>query len=400
MNFYIDLSSACDIHRVDNPAVVSDAIQRIAPDALCFDYDYPDLLGLKVLRETKLNHPSLPILMLIEQGSEALAIWAFRTGVRDYVTKPVNSQTLYSQIQLLIQIPIAQGGAASRENYLPPPLIPPEARVGHSTEVQKNTLPAISYINNHFQEKVTLEKVARHCGMGPFQFSRAFKREHGLTFQEFLLRYRIDQARALLKNPRVSILDSVFAVGFNDASYFARLFKRYVGVSPSRYRFDIFNQVPDKGEREAAGIDAQPRLLIVDDEAAQMTALCNTLEDQGYVTTGFTSAKEALAALRHQEFDLVLTDLVMPEMDGIALLRAAQEMDANIVGIVMTGHGSIDTAVEAMKGGALDYILKPFKLSVIVPVLARALTVRRLRMENADESDGDERATRPTKRAL
>jgi two-component system, sensor histidine kinase and response regulator len=138
----------------------------------------------------------------------------------------------------------------------------------------------------------------------------------------------------------------------------------------------------------------------VDDEAAQMTALCNTLEDQGYVTTGFTSAKEALAALRHQEFDLVLTDLVMPEMDGIVLLRAAQEMDANIVGIVMTGHGSIETAVEAMKGGALDYIVKPFKLSVIAPVLARALAVRRLRMENADESDGDERATRPTKRAL
>jgi len=129
---------------------------------------------------------------------------------------------------------------------------------------------------------------------------------------------------------------------------------------------------------------AQPRLLIVDDEAAQMTALCNTLEDQGYVTTGFTSAKEALAVLRGQEFDLVLTDLMMPEMDGIALLRAAQDMDANIVGIVMTGHGSIDTAVEAMKGGALDYIQKPFKLSVIAPVLARALGVRRLRMENAE----------------
>ena len=129
---------------------------------------------------------------------------------------------------------------------------------------------------------------------------------------------------------------------------------------------------------------ARPRLLIVDDEAAQMTALCNTLEDQGYVTTGFTSAKEALAVLRGQEFDLVLTDLMMPEMDGIALLRAAQEMDANLVGIVMTGHGSIDTAVEAMKGGALDYIRKPFKLSVIVPVVARALGVRRLRMENAE----------------
>jgi two-component system, sensor histidine kinase and response regulator len=129
---------------------------------------------------------------------------------------------------------------------------------------------------------------------------------------------------------------------------------------------------------------ARPRLLIVDDEAAQMTALCDTLENQGYVTTGFTSAKEALAVLRGQEFDLVLTDLMMPEMDGITLLRAAQEMDANLVGIVMTGHGSIDTAVEAMKGGALDYILKPFKLSDIVPVLARTLTVRRLRVENAE----------------
>ncbi len=129
---------------------------------------------------------------------------------------------------------------------------------------------------------------------------------------------------------------------------------------------------------------ARPRLLIVDDEAAQMTALCDTLEDQGYVTTGFTSAKKALTVLRDQEFDLVLTDLMMPEMDGITLLRAAQEIDANLVGIVMTGHGSIDTAVEAMKGGALDYIQKPFKLSVIVPVLARALAVRRLRMENAE----------------
>jgi len=124
------------------------------------------------------------------------------------------------------------------------------------------------------------------------------------------------------------------------------------------------------------------KLLIVDDEAAQMTALCNTLGQQGYSPTGFTSANQALEALRQQEFDLVLTDLMMPEMDGIALLRAVLEIDATLVGIVMTGHGTIDTAVEAMKTGALDYILKPFSLSAILPVLARAVAVRRLRMEN------------------
>jgi hypothetical protein len=124
------------------------------------------------------------------------------------------------------------------------------------------------------------------------------------------------------------------------------------------------------------------KLLIVDDETAQMTALCKTLELEGYETVGFSSANEALGALRTRSFDLVLTDMMMPEMDGITLLRNALEIDMNLVGIVMTGHGTIGTAVEALKAGALDYILKPFKLSAVLPVLARALSVRQLRMEN------------------
>jgi PAS domain S-box-containing protein len=124
------------------------------------------------------------------------------------------------------------------------------------------------------------------------------------------------------------------------------------------------------------------KLLIVDDETAQMTALCKTLQMEGYETVGFSSATEALGALRTRSFDLVLTDMMMPEMDGITLLRTAFEIDSNLVGIMMTGHGTIGTAVEALKAGALDYILKPFKLSAVLPVLSRALSVRQLRMEN------------------
>src|SRR3979490_2285069 len=124
------------------------------------------------------------------------------------------------------------------------------------------------------------------------------------------------------------------------------------------------------------------KLLIVDDEAALMTAVCKTLELEGYVTTGFTSAREALKLLGEREFDILLTDLMMPEMDGIALLRAAQEIDRDLVGIVMTGHGTIDTAVKALQSGALDYVLKPFRLDNLVPVLSRALSVRRLQAEN------------------
>ncbi len=127
---------------------------------------------------------------------------------------------------------------------------------------------------------------------------------------------------------------------------------------------------------------ALAELLIVDDETAQMKALCETLECAGYSVTGFTSANEALATLRHRSFDLVLTDLMMPEMNGIAMLRAAFEIDPNMVGIVMTGHATVDTAIEAMKTGVLDYILKPFRLSAILPMLARACAMQRLRSEN------------------
>src|SRR5271170_2828164 len=125
------------------------------------------------------------------------------------------------------------------------------------------------------------------------------------------------------------------------------------------------------------------KILIVDDETAQMNALCHTLRDHGYDPTGFSSAHAALAAMDTTKFELLLSDLMMPEMDGITLLQSALQKDPDLVGIIMTGEGTIATAVTAMKSGALDYILKPFRLSAILPVLDRALAVRRLRLENA-----------------
>jgi two-component system sensor histidine kinase/response regulator len=135
--------------------------------------------------------------------------------------------------------------------------------------------------------------------------------------------------------------------------------------------------------------EERARLLIVDDEAAHLRALCETLEVEGYVTQGFASAKQALAALRPGEHDLLLTDLMMPEMNGIELANAAHEIDPDLASIVMTGYGTIDTAVKAMQGGALDYILKPFKLNVVTPIIAKALAIQRLRRENAQLQESE-----------
>ena len=123
-------------------------------------------------------------------------------------------------------------------------------------------------------------------------------------------------------------------------------------------------------------------LLIVDDEVELMRALRETLGEQGFETAGFTSPAEALDAFKSGDFDILLSDLMMPGMDGVELLRRAKAIDPNLVAIIMTGQGSIQTAVEAMKAGAFDYILKPFKLQHMMPVLNRGLEVRRLRLEN------------------
>ena len=123
-------------------------------------------------------------------------------------------------------------------------------------------------------------------------------------------------------------------------------------------------------------------LLILDDEAELMRALCDSLSDQGFACQGFGQPAEALGALRAGTFDLLLSDLMMPEMDGIQVLKQALEVDPNLVGVIMTGQGTIPTAVEAMKAGAFDYVLKPFRLQAMLPILDRAMGVRRLKLEN------------------
>jgi signal transduction histidine kinase len=126
------------------------------------------------------------------------------------------------------------------------------------------------------------------------------------------------------------------------------------------------------------------RVLIVDDEIELMAALSELLLDQGYDVVGCTSGEEALGVLRQREIDVLVTDLMMPGLDGIYLLRQAQALQPYLLGIVATGQGSIESAVDAMKVGAFDYVLKPFKLGTLLPILTRAVEVGRLKRDNLE----------------
>jgi len=123
-------------------------------------------------------------------------------------------------------------------------------------------------------------------------------------------------------------------------------------------------------------------VLVVDDDRAMCELLVSLLEEQGYAAISASDAESALEQLRERDFDAVLSDIRMPGRTGIELLGSARELRRDLPIILMTAFGSIDSAVEAMRAGAFDYVTKPFKRDEILVVLERAFERRALEEEN------------------
>ncbi len=125
------------------------------------------------------------------------------------------------------------------------------------------------------------------------------------------------------------------------------------------------------------------RILVVDDERVIREILTDFLEMEGYAVVSASDGQEALNRLQAgEQIDLVVTDLKMPNLGGIELIDAISKMKTQPVILVMTGFGTVETAVGAMKRGAYDYILKPFKVEDVVHIVRRGLEKKRLEQEN------------------
>src|SRR5215472_2745713 len=124
-------------------------------------------------------------------------------------------------------------------------------------------------------------------------------------------------------------------------------------------------------------------LLLVEDEAALREAVAEQLTDRGYVVKQADSGESAVAQLADFAFDIIITDLRLPGVDGSAVVEAAVERYPHIVAIVVTGFGTVKDAVEAIKRGAWDFVSKPFQIDELLHVLDSALEQKRLKSENA-----------------
>jgi len=126
----------------------------------------------------------------------------------------------------------------------------------------------------------------------------------------------------------------------------------------------------------------KPHILLIDDEAIALSNLSHVLEREGYAVTACRDGESGLAAMQSTRFDLVLTDLRMPGIDGMDVLRHIRESTPDVPVIMITGHATLDSAVEAMKAGAHHYIAKPFRLDEAREVVRSALELGRIKREN------------------
>jgi DNA-binding NtrC family response regulator len=129
--------------------------------------------------------------------------------------------------------------------------------------------------------------------------------------------------------------------------------------------------------------DTTKHLLLVEDEAALRQAIADQLTERGYHVEQAESGEAALARLAEFAFDVIVTDLRLPGVDGAAVVEAAVERYPDIVAIVVTGFGTVKDAVEAIKRGAWDFVSKPFQIDELLHALNSALEQRRLKSENA-----------------
>lgn len=221
-----------DIYPIANPPHHNGPLRA---DLVLIDCGFDDDRGLCLLREVKQSNPEIPVMFVTNAGSEETAVAALRSGVRDYVKKPVDLLEFRNIVVNFLDIK-RSGFWGKRRRYLADRAI---AALRQDTPVigdlSANLLRSIRYIKENFAQPISLDQIAQEGGLSKCHFCREFKKETGMTPMQFLSRMRIKRSKQLLrKNLPVSTI--AMKVGFHDLSSFNRHFRSFVGLSPTEFR--------------------------------------------------------------------------------------------------------------------------------------------------------------------
>jgi AraC-like DNA-binding protein len=206
----------CRVLKANNGLAALNTMAATRPDLVLLDLMMPEMDGFGVLHAMQESERTrgVPVIVLTAQILTREDMARLQQGVAAVLGKE-----LFTQAEVLAQV---------------------EAALTHSkrlgTETQRVVRQAMAYIHEHYAEPISREDLAGHLAVNERYLTRCFHRETGVTPIDYLLRYRIRQARALLEQGHLSVTDVAMATGFSDSSYFGRVFQREVGVAPSAYK--------------------------------------------------------------------------------------------------------------------------------------------------------------------
>ena len=197
------------------------------------DHDFSAGSGLEALRSLKSFNPSLPVIFTASKSSEEICIKAFRLGARDYFKKPFLMDDMLLSIESILRYRYLNSGGRINlllDRYMTCINGDPMDKKDPNIEKVKR------FIEEHYNEEITLESLASMACLSKYHFCRRFKKETGMTCTRYINWVRIEKSKKLLLDRRLTISDVCYDTGFNDLTYFERVFREFVGICPSAYR--------------------------------------------------------------------------------------------------------------------------------------------------------------------
>lgn len=231
------LRNTSGVCRIREPHHVAGAIRMHVPRFVCFEIEGPETRILDSLMRVRHDHPELPVLLITERDAVVVAKWAVRLKACDFLVKPVREDELEETIASIAENWVRRD---ARVVTVPASVLQHRLPARGGSVHFGRTAAAVALVKERFAEHISLENAASACRLSPSQFCRVFKKTHRVSFGQYLMSFRMEHARELLRREGMLVKEVAYAIGFTDLSYFTRSFKRQFGVCPGAYRDGLF----------------------------------------------------------------------------------------------------------------------------------------------------------------
>lgn len=198
-------------------------------DLVILDVKLPDMAGTEILKEMKKKSPGLGVIISTGQGTKDVLIDALRGSADDYLEKPFTGELLSEVIQRIL-------GKQNQKTKKTGNALKPQ-NISGKIELAKR------FAKNNFDKKITLEDVAKELCLSPKYFSRIFREKSGEGFNEYRLKLKFNEAKNLLGNADLNIIEVARLLGYENIKPLTRLFKKYSGVTPGHYRAKLLKNL-------------------------------------------------------------------------------------------------------------------------------------------------------------